>query len=284
MCNKNRQRTKKTTDDYGFAGKKRIFKVMILTQHGFNVFLITMSATALIVFIALYFVDAGYGKFYNKKWGPSVSNKLGWILMESPVFIAMLALFLNSGRRDDVCRLIFLLIFELHYLQRAFIFPFLIKGKSRMPLSIILMGVVFNTLNALMQGGWLFYLSPDRMYTVSWLTDPRFITGTAVFFTGMYINLQSDNIIRHLRRPGDTAHHLPKGGMFKYVSSANYFGELLEWTGFAILTWSVSGAVFALWTFANLCPRAARIHDRYKKEFPDEFDYKHIKRLIPFIY
>lgn len=264
--------------------KNANFGHMEITQHGFNTFLIVMSAVALVVFVALYFVDAGYGKFYNKKWGPAVNNKVGWVLMESPVFVAMLLLFLFSDRRSEVCLIVFLLLFELHYFQRSFIFPFLIKGKSKMPFSIILMGVVFNTLNALMQGGWLFYLAPEDMYTAAWLTDPRFIAGTVIFFVGMYINIHSDSVIRHLRKPGDTAHYLPEGGMFKYVSSANYFGELLEWTGFAILTWSVSGAVFAFWTFANLCPRAARIHERYKQEFPDTFDYKHIKRLIPFIY
>lgn len=29
-----------------------------------------------------------------------------------------------------------------------------------MPLGIVVMGMVFNTLNALMQGGWIFYVSP----------------------------------------------------------------------------------------------------------------------------
>lgn len=258
--------------------------IMEFSQHSFNVFLIVMSAVALVVFVALYFVDAGYGKFYNKRWGPAISNKTGWIIMESPVFIAMLVLWLMSDRRTDICRVIFLMLFELHYFQRSFIFPFLISGKNKMPLAIILMGATFNTLNALMQGGWIFYLSPDEMYPVSWLADPRFIAGTMLFLVGMYINIHSDSIIRHLRKPGDTAHYLPKGGMFRYVSSANYFGELLEWIGFAILTWSASGAVFVLWTFANLCPRAARIYERYKKEFADQFDTKRIKRLIPFIY
>ena len=100
----------------------------------------------------------------------------------------------------------------------------------------------------------------------------------------MFINLQSDSIIRHLRKPGDTRHYLPEKGMFKYVSSANYFGELMEWVGFAILTWSAAGAVFALWTFANLGPRAASIHDRYSQEFGNDFDAERIKRIIPFIY
>ena len=252
--------------------------------ENFNIFLIIMSIIAVIVFIALYFVTAGYGVFYNKKWGPSIPNKIGWVLMESPVFIAMILLCVFSERSTNVVCLIFLILFEIHYFQRSFIFPFLIRGKSVMPLSVILMGVVFNTLNALMQGGWIFYVAPENMYEMSWLTTPQFIIGTLIFISGMIINIHSDYIIRHLRKPGDTKHYLPKKGMFKYVTSANYFGEFVEWCGFAILTWSLSGAVFALWTFANLAPRAAKIYDNYKKEFGNELDTKKVKRILPFIY
>ena len=250
----------------------------------FNIFLLIMTIIAVIVFVALYFVTAGYGVFYNKKWGFAIPNKIGWILMESPVFIAMILLCVLSERDTNLVCLIFLILFEIHYFQRSFIFPFLIRGKSVMPLSVILMGMVFNTLNALMQSGWIFYVSPVNMYEISWLTTPQFIIGTIIFFTGMIVNIHSDHIIRHLRKPGDTNHYLPKKGMFRYVTSANYFGEFVEWLGFAILTWSLSGAVFALWTFANLAPRAAKIYDNYKKEFGDELDTKKVKRIIPFIY
>ena len=255
-----------------------------MTLYQFNVFLIIMACIAVVVFVSLFFVDAGYGKFYDKKWGPAVNNKLGWVLMEAPVFIAMLVLWLCSDRRDDLVRLAFLFLFELHYIQRSFVFPFRLRGNSLMPFSIILMGVVFNVLNALMQGGWIFYLSPDDYYDRDWLTTPAFISGFLVFLIGMYINIQSDDIIRNLRKEGDTKHYLPKEGMFRYVTSANYFGELVEWIGFAILTWSWSGAVFALWTFANLAPRAARIYVRYKQEFGNQLNTKKTKRLIPFIW
>ena len=243
-----------------------------------------MTIIAVVVFIALYFVTAGYGVFYNKKWGLAIPNKIGWILMESPVFIVMLILWFLSERNTNIVCLIFLILFEIHYFQRSFIFPFLIRGKSVMPLSVIIMGVVFNVLNALMQGGWIFYVAPENMYDISWLTTPQFILGTIIFFTGMIINIHSDYVIRHLRKPGDTKHYLPKKGMFKYVTSANYFGEFVEWCGFAILTWSLSGAVFALWTFANLAPRAAKIYANYKKEFGNELDTNKVKRIIPYIY
>lgn len=250
----------------------------------FNNFLLIMATVALVVFFALFFVTAGYGKFSTSKWGPSVNNKVGWVIMESPVFILMTVLWAMSGRSFQPTLLVIFIIFQLHYFQRSFIFPFLLKGKSRMPLSIVAMGATFNTLNALMQGGWLFYISPSERYPTEWLMGWQFIAGLAIFITGFAINLHSDHIIRNLRKPGDTRHYLPKGGMYDYVTSANYFGEILEWTGFAILTWSAAGAVFALWTFANLVPRANTIYKKYKVEFGEQMEGRNLKRVIPFIY
>lgn len=250
----------------------------------FPIFLWSMTALAVVVFIALQFVTAGYGMMRSPQWGPSVPNRWGWILMESPVFLAMLALWWFSSRRVDAVPLCFFLLFQLHYFQRSFVFPFLIRGAGSMPLSIILMGVLFNVLNACMQGGWIFYIAPEGYYGASWFSDPRFLVGIAVFFFGMGINLHSDHIIRHLRKPGDRNHYLPRGGMFRYVASANYLGELMEWTGFAILTWSASGAVFALWTAANLVPRAAAIHKRYGEMFGEAYRRERRKRIFPFLY
>lgn len=247
-------------------------------------FLFIMLAIAVLVFVALYFVRAGYGMLRDGKWGPQISNKAGWILMEAPVFVAMTVLCLCSSRRSDAVCLVFFGLFQLHYLHRAFIYPLLLKGKSTMPLGIVVMGMVFNILNACMQGGWIFYIAPTDYYTLSWLYSPQFILGTLLFFTGMFINMQADHIIRNLRKPGDKGHYLPHGGAFRYVTSANYFGEIVEWTGFAILTWSSAGAVFALWTFANLVPRADALYKRYHEMFGQELQQKPRKRIIPFIY
>lgn len=256
----------------------------MISPHTFDCFLIIMAVTAVVVFFALNKITAGYGMMYNRKWGPTINNKAGWILMESPVFFAMLIMWWFSDRRTETVPLVFLILFELHYFQRSFIFPLLMRGKSRMPLSIIIAGISFNLLNALMQGGWIFYVSPANRYPDSWLLSWQFIAGTIVFFTGMAINIHSDHIVRNLRKPGDTAHYIPRGGMFRYVSSANYFGEFVEWTGFAILTWSWAGAVFALWTFANLAPRARKINEKYRTEFGDKFTELRLNSIIPFIY
>lgn len=101
-------------------------------------------------------------------------------------------------------------------------------------------------------------------------------------FTGMLVNWSSDYIIRHLRKPGDTRHYLPQKGMYRYVTSANYFGEIVEWAGWAILTCSLSGLVFLWWTIANLVPRADAIWKRYREEFGDAVGTR--KRVFPFLY
>ena len=101
-----------------------------MNQETFQIFLWVMSAVALVVFIALYFVKAGYGMFRTASWGISINNKLAWVLMEAPVFIVMFGLWGKSGAGFTVPVYFFFLLFQLHYLQRAFIFPFLLKGKA----------------------------------------------------------------------------------------------------------------------------------------------------------
>ncbi|MFA7033324.1 MAG: DUF1295 domain-containing protein [Bacteroidales bacterium] len=250
----------------------------------YNLIIIIMLILAAVVYIALQYFKAGYGFLRDSKWGPAIPNKVGWVIMEAPVFILMCLMYALSDRVANITLIIITLLFLTHYFQRTFIFPFLIRGKGTMPIVIILMGMIFNTVNAYIQGKWLYYLSPESMYTLAWLKTPQFICGTIIFIFGMYVNLHSDYIIRHLRQDGDSGHYIPMGGTFKYVSSANYFGEIMEWVGFAILTWSVAGAVFAIWTCANLVPRANSLYHKYEEEFGEEFTSLHRKRIFPFIY
>ena len=167
----------------------------------FGSFLWIMTLVAALVFIALYFVKAGYGMFRSATWGLSVNNKLAWMLMEVPVFLVMIWMWWYSDRRFLPVQLTFFFFFQLHYFQRSFVFPCLLQGKGRMPVAILLMGVLFNVLNGFMQGEWIFYLSPADRYTSQWFVAPQFILGTVLFFVGMGINCHSDYIIRHLRTP-----------------------------------------------------------------------------------
>lgn len=243
-----------------------------------------MSFLAIVVFICLYFITAGYGQFRTKRWGYSIDNRVAWFLMEAPVFFVMLIIWCRAGFPFHLPELILLGLFLVHYFQRSFVFPSLMKGHSRMPLSIMMMGVLFNVINGIMQGGGLFWF-PIPAYTqgASYLLRWNAIVGIIVFLFGMIVNCHSDYVIRHLRQPGDTRHYLPQAGFYRYVTSANYFGELVEWIGFAIAAASPAAWVFALWTGANLIPRAHAIHRKYHEEFGDEAVGTR-RRIIPLVY
>lgn len=243
-----------------------------------------MAALAVAVFVGLYFVTAGYGQFRTQEWGWSIDNKVAWVLMEAPAFLTMLGIWYWSGCPTAAPQVVLMGLFLLHYFQRSFVFPLLMTGKSRMPVTIMLSGVTFNVINGIMQGGALYWF-PKEAYEEGWtyLTHTSAIIGFIVFFLGMAINLHSDHVIRHLRKPGDTRHYLPQKGMYRYVTSANYLGEIIEWTGFAIVAGSTAAWVFVWWTAANLVPRAHAIYNRYREEFGRKALVGR-KRIVPFVY
>lgn len=259
-------------------------------MNTYYIIMAAMAVMAVIVFVALFFFKAGYGYLSTSKWGPKINNKVAWVMMEVPAFIFLLYYtlrFAASGADTGNSTLVLYIMagfFLLHYFQRSFIFPLLMRGKSTMPIVIMLMGLTFNTLNAYLIAGWLYVEAPAGMYTSAWFSSPQFIIGSILFFTGMGINLHSDHVIRSLRRPGDTRHYIPRNGMYRYVTSANYFGELTEWIGYAVLTWSPAGVLFAVWTFANLGPRAKSLTEKYEQEFGEEYSKLGKKHIIPFIW
>lgn len=274
--------------DYQLIIRKAI-SILELTPGQFYAMIKIMFMIGIFVFFGLFFVSAGYGKFQNssKIWSYFVlPNKIAWVLMECPVFIVMMVFFLNAlfieneKRSINLGTLVSFILFQFHYFQRSFVFPLLIKGKSKMPIVIMMMGALFNTCNGILQGNWLFNISNENLYD-DLFTKPTFYLGLIVFFTGMAINIHSDHVIRTLRKPSDTKHYLPQRGMYRFVTSANYLGEIIEWTGYAILTQSLSGALFVFWSIANLVPRSFKIYNLYLKEFGSEVLEK--KRIIPFI-
>ena len=237
---------------------------------------------AIIIFITLFLITAPYGRHTEKGWGPMINNRLGWILMETPASLLMIFYFIISDGYAKPVLIVMLLIWQSHYFHRTFIYPFTIRGSQKMPFSIMFFGIIFNGLNTYVQGRWLFGFAPEGMYDLSWFSDPRFIIGVLIFYSGYIINKNSDAILRNLRKPGETGYKIPTGGFYRFVSCPNYFGEILEWIGWAVLTWSLAGLVFPLWTAANLIPRAYVHHKWYKEKFPEY--PKERKAVIPFLF
>jgi 3-oxo-5-alpha-steroid 4-dehydrogenase 1 len=246
----------------------------------FTWFMIFMIIFAILVFISLLKITAGYGQHISKKWGPAINDKIGWVIMEIPTVIIYAVFYIRGDYQTKFMTLLFSGLWFMHYGYRTFIFPSLIRGKRQMPITIILFGVIFNSANAYLQGQWINKLSGG--YETNWLSTPMFIIGIFLFFTGFLMHIHSDRIIRHLRKPGETDFKIPHRGMFRFISCPSYLGEIIEWYGWAIMTWSLPGLVFAIWTTANLGPRARSNHKWYIKTFKDY--PKNRKALIPFIY
>ena len=66
------------------------------------------------------------------------------------------------------------------------------------------------------------------------------------------------------------------------MASPNYLGEIIEWSGFALMSWSPAALAFAFYTVANLAPRAAAHRRWYRETFPDY--PSHRKALIPYLW
>ncbi len=236
--------------------------------------------SAVLTAIGLVFITAPYGRHTRAGWGPQIPSTVGWIVMEAPASLVFLAIYLSGLMRFSAVPLLFLSLWQLHYVQRAFVFPFLRRGGNRpMPWSVVAMAVFFNVLNAYLNARWISHFGS---YPLAWLTLPRTLFGIALFVAGWAINLDADARLRRLRAPGETGYKIPAGGLYELISCPNYFGELLEWTGWAIATWSPGGLAFAIFTAANLLPRAVANHRWYKAQF---LDYPRQRRIIfPFIY
>ncbi len=235
-------------------------------------------AVAAVIFAALHFISAPYGRHARKGWGPPIPAKLAWALMES-VSPAAFALLFALGKNRGPAAVAFLVLWEAHYLHRAFVYPFTLRNPHSMPASIPAMAVAFNLANASLNGYSLFFLA-DR--PARWLADPRFFAGTALFAAGFALNRWSDSVLRGLRAPGETGYQIPRGGPYELISSPNYLGEILEWCAWALLTWSLAGVSFAAWTIANLAPRARSNLRWYRETFPD---YPRSRRaLVPFLW
>ncbi len=254
------------------------------TLTPFEWFMLGWIVLALIVSIALFFVPAPYGKFARRGFGPRVNRIVGWIVMETPaawLLVIIFALSEHVSHPGAMVSLVFVVLWQIHYLYRTYLFPFTMRGdRANITLLTVVLGVVFNFGNGFINGYYLFEIRDPL--PADWLTDWRFLIGVSLFFIGLGTNIHSDTILRSLRRPGDAQYRIPNGGLFNYISQANYFGELIEWAGWALLTWSPAGLTFFIWTASNLIPRAWSNHRWYRRTFPDY--PSHRKAIIPFIF
>lgn len=208
-----------------------------------------------------------------------IDKKLGWIIMETPILITVLYFYFVADAPMNAS-VVIVAAFVFHYTHRALIFPHRIKVQGKkMPVSMVLTTMVFYSINGYLIGH---YYGALKVYPIEWLTDPRFIIGTVIFLAGFVINVWADQVLINLRKPGETAYKIPQGGLYRYISCPNYFGEIMEWVGFAIMAWSLPAVIYAVWVGLTLFSTARVTHRWYQNKFESDYPEQR-KAVIPFI-
>ena len=219
----------------------------------------------LILFPVILKYKAPYGRHSTKKWGKTISNKTGWIIMELPALLICPLFYLVNTTNLFTLNSIFILLWITHYFNRTVLYPLKIKTKGKkMPLIIALSAIFFNIINGFINGYFLSVTSYENINLI------LFSFGILFFISGLIINIKSDSLLISLRTKNETNKYvIPKGGLFEYVSCPNFFGELIEWLGFALMTMNIGSLSFFIWTFINLVPRALSHHKWYHHKFND---------------
>ncbi|MCP3982104.1 MAG: DUF1295 domain-containing protein [bacterium] len=241
---------------------------------------VAVFALGALTWIALVLVTAPYGRHERAGWGPKIPSRLGWIVMESPAVLFFAWVYSQGENRAELVPLVLLGVWQFHYLHRTFVYPFRMRASGKtMALAIPLLALAFNVLNAWVNARWISHVG---RYSDAWLRDPRFLAGAVVFLVGWAINVRADSVLFRLRKPGETGYKVPRGGLHDRVACPNYFGEIVEWCGYALMAWSPAALAFAFYTVANLAPRAAAHLRWYREKFPDYPPER--KALVPHVW
>ncbi|XP_056021182.1 3-oxo-5-alpha-steroid 4-dehydrogenase 1-like isoform X2 [Ostrea edulis] len=257
-----------------------IKKVLDLDLDVLNFLSCNLLLFGVVVVVILQFLSTPYGRYAREGWGAGVNAKLAWFLQELPAFLVpiLLVYWTECPKLEFIPNKLLSGLFLFHYFQRSLVFPFLIRGGKPTPFIPFVLAFLFCACNGYLQVG---YIIKYADFGRKWMWNSRLYLGVFLYLMGMFINLQADHILRNLRKPGETGYKIPNGGMFEYVSGANFFGEILEWFGFAVANGTLPAISFFFFTLCNIGPRACHHHKWYKEKFEDY--PKQRKALIPFI-
>src|SRR5690349_15025656 len=86
---------------------------------------------ALIIFIVLLRIPAPYWRHASSKWGPQISNRIGWVIMEATVLFALWLCLIPKIDSISTVSWVIVGLFCIHYVNRTFIFPFRIHTKGK---------------------------------------------------------------------------------------------------------------------------------------------------------
>lgn len=206
--------------------------------------------------------------------GPRMASRQAWFWMELPALLVFPLVYIAGPNHHTVGNIV-VALWGAHYVHRTLVWPWTVQRPDRtVPLVLCLSGLSFNVVNGVLLGWFMAWVAN---YPPGWLLDPRFLVGGTLMLAGAALNVWSDYHIAGTRQAASGVYVIPRGGAFEHLSCPNLLGEIMEWTGLAVLTWCIPALGFALWTAANLVPRALWRHRWYQETFSD---YPRSRRAI----
>lgn len=255
----------------------------------YDTILLVSFIFAFLIFLSSRYGTAQYGGRFGggKRGGFKLGSKTGWILMELPGLLVFPIVFFMGKNALDPVPLFFLGIWMMHYANRALITPLLMRtrpdAKSDFALNVVVLGWISLTLHGYLNARYISELGTH--YTMDWFSDPRFISGLAIYAFGFILNIWSDSILRNLRSknpsPDEPRYKIPYGGGFRFVTCPQYLGEIISFIGIAVMTWNLGAGFVIAITMGNLIPRAVYTHKWFNKNF-DNYP-KERKAIIPYV-
>ena len=122
-----------------------------MTEHTFHEVLVwAVFAIAVLTFVSLLHFKAPYGRHYSGRgWGPAMSSRAGWVVMELPATVLFAGIYFMGGAASEPVPLVLLGIWQCHYLNRTFVYPLRARtAGKKMPIAVVGSGFAFNVVNA----------------------------------------------------------------------------------------------------------------------------------------
>jgi steroid 5-alpha reductase family enzyme len=111
--------------------------------------------------------------------------------------------------------------------------------------------------------------------------------GILLYLSGSFINTFSESARHVWKLKAENRGRLYTGGLFRFAMHINYSGDIMLFTGFAMITHRPGAYIIPLAMTVNFIFNIIPLLDRYlEKKYGDEFrDYtQKTKKLIPLIY
>ncbi len=243
-----------------------------ITEQFFNIFVIGWTFLSLVSLPTVLNLNR---EIVPKLIPPKKNINPGFILPGLLSIIVFATVFLSGNHAKTEITWIFFSFWIIHFTVKI-VFNLINPSHHETQIANTKMLSAIVSINALINGYCLGWLWPA--YAVSWMQNMAFISGSLILGLGFLIQITAN--IRMTPKKNET--DALDSGLHKIVFCPGYLGEILQWGGFAMITWNSSAAAAFCWMLATLLAQATSQKHKYLLQFPELPATR--KALIPFIF